>query len=495
MAKITIAVNGCSHGQFHDIFNTISQIEKKENKKIDVLLCCGDFESIRPEPFPDLYSMACPDKYLKYGDFIDFYNAEDDSSLANHPLTVFIGGNHESSHNLGELQYGGWVSKKIFYLGRCGSLRLGYSEENSVSLIGLSGIYKSYDFAKGLFEKYPLTQQEKKSVYHVRKWDLWRMQLLHSLQNQERDVMSDMDDIKNLMPNNFSFPDENLKQDEQLKRVTIGMSHEWPQNITEFANIKFIEDELVKRQKKDHLMEDIRAKKLGCPISRQILNLFQPNYWFSGHLHCDLEIQVKHPKTSKLTKFIGLDKVIPRRKFLHIVEIDLPESPKENEKLSLFLDRDWLSVIKATHDYTPTDEDFFPPSRKDIDLEEAKKFVDLKYKDSTQIPMNFIKHEFQANDPLFNPYTATLYGKLELNFDILDQQMRRNMSNLPVMRFQNNTQFDSKQSNRNSSFNNKYSNQRFHRNSNHETLSTEKIIENNLETINPKTNNPETIDL
>ena len=39
-----IAVEGCCHGDLDKIYGTLQQLEKKQNTKIDLLICCGDFQ-------------------------------------------------------------------------------------------------------------------------------------------------------------------------------------------------------------------------------------------------------------------------------------------------------------------------------------------------------------------------------------------------------------------------------------------------------------------
>ena len=62
-----IAVEGCSHGELDIIYKAISEIEIKNGIKIDVLLCCGDFQSVRNKF--DLKCMAVPAKYLSMQSF------------------------------------------------------------------------------------------------------------------------------------------------------------------------------------------------------------------------------------------------------------------------------------------------------------------------------------------------------------------------------------------------------------------------------------------
>ena len=41
---VQIAVEGCCHGELDNIYATLQLLEKQENTKIDLLICCGDFQ-------------------------------------------------------------------------------------------------------------------------------------------------------------------------------------------------------------------------------------------------------------------------------------------------------------------------------------------------------------------------------------------------------------------------------------------------------------------
>jgi len=56
-----IAIEGCAHGELQQIYNTIEFIEKRDNIKVDLLICCGDFQATRNDE--DLSTMAVPLKY------------------------------------------------------------------------------------------------------------------------------------------------------------------------------------------------------------------------------------------------------------------------------------------------------------------------------------------------------------------------------------------------------------------------------------------------
>lgn len=62
-----IAIEGCAHGELENIYDTIQLLEEKESIKIDLLICCGDFQSTRNEA--DLLCMAVPPKYAKICSF------------------------------------------------------------------------------------------------------------------------------------------------------------------------------------------------------------------------------------------------------------------------------------------------------------------------------------------------------------------------------------------------------------------------------------------
>ena len=89
-----IAVEGCCHGELDKIYETIQYIENKESIKVDLLICCGDFQAVRNEA--DLSCMACPDKHKHMQDFWQYYKGKKEAPC----LTIFIGGNHESSNYL-----------------------------------------------------------------------------------------------------------------------------------------------------------------------------------------------------------------------------------------------------------------------------------------------------------------------------------------------------------------------------------------------------------
>ena len=62
-----IAVEGCAHGELDQIYSTVQTLEKQRNVKVDLLICCGDFQAVRNES--DLQCMAVPPKYRQMCSF------------------------------------------------------------------------------------------------------------------------------------------------------------------------------------------------------------------------------------------------------------------------------------------------------------------------------------------------------------------------------------------------------------------------------------------
>ncbi|XP_069580938.1 lariat debranching enzyme isoform X2 [Brachyistius frenatus] len=290
-----IAVEGCCHGELDKIYETIDYLEKKEAVKVDLLLCCGDFQAVRNEG--DMKCMAVPAKYRMMQTFYKYYSGEKKAPI----LTIFIGGNHEASNHLQELPYGGWVAPNIYYLGYAGVIRY-----KGIRIGGLSGIFKSHDYRKGHHELPPYNPETLRSVYHIRNIEVFKLKQVQ-------------------MP------------------VDIFMSHDWPRGIYYYGST----GELLRKKK--FLRQEVESNTLGSPAAEELLAHLQPSYWFSAHLHVKFAAVMQHPPKGgaapRVTKFLSLDKCLPYREFLQIV--DVPERPGSSEGLEY--DPEWLAILKATN--------------------------------------------------------------------------------------------------------------------------------------------------
>lgn len=334
-----IAIEGCTHGELDKIYQTIAEIETNQNYKVDMLICCGDFQSTRN--LSDLKCMACPDKYKDMCSFYKYYSGEAIAPL----LTVFIGGNHEASNYLQELAFGGWVAPNIYYLGYAGVI-----DVNGVRIGGLSGIFKGFDYLQGHHEKPPYDDNTMRSCYHIRNVDVFRLKQLAS---NPPDIM---------------------------------LSHDWPRSVTNHGNA----DQLMRFKK--HFRDEIEQDKLGSGPTKEIMDVVQPKYWFAAHLHCKFAALVEH-ESGATTKFLALDKCLPGRRFLQVIEVGAPVT---NEDISLKYDKDWLSILKNTNHltsvekktrYTPgpgCSERFdFTPTAEEIDE------INNLFNNDLEIPYNF----------------------------------------------------------------------------------------------------------
>lgn len=123
-------------------------------------------------------------------------------------------------------------------------------------------------------------------------------------------------------------------------KVDILLSHDWPTNITNYGDKESL------LQTKKFLKEDIEKGTLGSPPADQLMKELKPRYHFSAHLHCKFSAIYEH-KDGSNTKFLALDKCLPKRDFLQVLEVDI-KSEKEKD---FYYDPDWLAILKCTQKY------------------------------------------------------------------------------------------------------------------------------------------------
>jgi len=71
---LQIAVEGCCHGELDKIYEAVGELERMDGKKIDLLICCGDFQAVRN--LNDLECMACPVKYRHMASFYKYFSGD-----------------------------------------------------------------------------------------------------------------------------------------------------------------------------------------------------------------------------------------------------------------------------------------------------------------------------------------------------------------------------------------------------------------------------------
>ncbi|PWA70492.1 Lariat debranching enzyme, C-terminal [Artemisia annua] len=294
--------------------------------------------------------------------------------------TIFIGGNHEASNYLWELYYGGWAAPNIYFLGFAGVIKFG-----NIRIGGLSGIYKHHDYHLGHFERPPYNSSEIKSIYHVREYDV------HKLMQIE-------------------------------EPVDIFLSHDWPLGITDHGNWK----DLVR--KKSYFEEEIQKKTLGSKPAAELLEKLKPPYWFSAHLHCKFAALVQHEDGGQVTKFLALDKCIPGKKFLQIIDIESKPGPHE-----IHYDEEWLAITRRYNSIFPltAKRSYFGSAQ--LDMEECRQWVRSKLQSRGTKPFGFVRtvpchnstqtvanRSFSGHNR--NPQTEALLEFLELPYVLDDSE-------------------------------------------------------------------------
>jgi len=363
-STLKVAVVGCCHGKLDDIYNSIRLVEENQKQKVDLLLICGDFQAIRT--IHDLNSMSVPNKYKELGSFYKYFNGTSVAPV----LTIFIGGNHEASNYSLDLPFGGWAAPNIYYMGFANILQFG-----GLRIGGLSGIFKDDDYRIGHYEQLPFNERSMRSVYHMRQIEVFKMLQVNS-------------------------------------HLDIILSHDWPRGISKYGDIGKLLSE------KPYFDKEISENTLGNPACENLLHILQPSYWFSAHLHVKFPAIIKHDQ-NKTTKFLALDKCLPGKKFLQVIDIPVQSKPFMAPKV-LCYDPEWLAILRSTNqfDLRTKEEVIFPieggKERYDFQPtdQEIQEIRDL-FKEQFVIPDNF-QQDYPAGE---NPQTNLLCKTLGLRIE------------------------------------------------------------------------------
>ena len=207
----------------------------------------------------------------------------------------------------------------------------------------------------------------------------------------------------------------------QLSSPDVFLSHDWPSGVEQHGNL----NDLLRR--KPFFRSDIQAGRLGSPPLMSLLRNLKPSWWFAAHLHTRFEARVQHdplgspvvavsnpdeivigdedddfdvpsststappnaeetglqkevettepPPAPRETKFLALDKCLPRRQFLEASSfffpvvssteasfffpsqvVDIPtkeEGPSSEGPTTVVLsyDPEWLAITRAFQPY------------------------------------------------------------------------------------------------------------------------------------------------
>ncbi|KAG5643596.1 hypothetical protein DXG03_000604 [Asterophora parasitica] len=356
-----IAVQGCCHGDLDAIYAHIAQLEARHKYKVDLVLICGDFQAVRN--WADLQCMAVPQKYKELKDFYKYYSGERAAPIP----TIVIGGNHEASNYMWELYHGGWLAPNLYFLGHAGSVIV-----NGIRISGASGIFKANDFRQGHHEKMPYDKSAIRSIYHTREYCVRKLSLLpspriflsHDWPNQieqhgdlhrlltrkrhfRRDVATNslgspplMGLLTTLRPQwwfaahmHTRFEATVAHFDGEAGPSTGGPSAEPakvenPDEIVIDDEVEDVPKEKVQRQNPDEITLSDEEDNVAVPAPPQAA---PPS-----------------PVPSSITNFLALDKCLPDRQFLEV--IDTPtDTPPSSSPATISYDPVWLAITRAFH--------------------------------------------------------------------------------------------------------------------------------------------------
>lgn len=269
------------------------------------------------------------------------------------------------------------MAPNIYFLGYAGVINFG-----GIRIAGLSGIYKAHHYPMGHFERPPYSESSMRSAYHVRMLDVNRLLRLQG-------------------------------------SIDVFLSHDWPAGIARHGDINAL------LRRKSFLRQEIDDGSLGSPPAAQLLETLRPAYWFSAHLHTKFAALVEHPD-GKETRFLSLDKCLPGRQFLQIIDFPDAQGP-----LEFSYDTEWLGVLRATHNLTSLQPRPPPPPPPEPVSEAhlAEAHALLEAAGGSTVPQNF-----QATAPAYvqgdrrrghmpqssprNPQTLALFHMLSLSYNL-----------------------------------------------------------------------------
>lgn len=373
----------------------------------------------------DLNTMSVPVKYRTIGDFHEYYSGKRVAPY----LTIFVGGNHEASSHLQELYYGGWVAKNIYYLGavnvvRFGGLRIAglsgiwkgynynkphferlpYSANETKSLyhvreldvrklllvrtqvdIGIShdwprgvewqGDYKTLFRQKDLFEADAragtLGSSAARYVIDRLRPPHWFAAHLHckfAARIVYDDEAKPMDEPPKVAPHATKNDDEiDIELDDvqpeqsepvplmkNLDEIDLDLDDEDTPEVGIQSSANGLAETATLPPNTSAVPPDIRAQLPAAftrppPAQKEQLPVAPPPPLISN----------------KITEFLALDKCLPNRKFLQILEIEpLHVDGKDGEAPKLAYDSEWLAILRVFSNYDPRLP--FPPNPGEV---------------------------------------------------------------------------------------------------------------------------------
>ncbi len=443
-ANVRIAIQGCCHGNIERIYDVLEERQRHDGKQIDLLICCGDFQALRNTS--DFDTISVPQKYKDIGTFYKYYSGEKKAPV----LTIFIGGNHEASAYLQELYYGGWVAPNIYYLGASGVVQF-----EGLRISGISGIYKLWDYKRGRHEIPPYNDKTLRSVYHVRNVEAGRLKCLANQKTNKEavtDIMISHDwprgieqhgNFKKLIQKKKHFKDEIQSNslgspcNEELLKIlkpkywfaahlhvkfkatythdayspTTNQTNSAnaakslllkPSCMIKSSDVQTNIDEKQSSTEERTIDETTEEDFIALPKSNKDSIDVASTSFIGVESSSKICSQGVPDLTDLMTEFLSLDKCLPRKRHLHIVNIPRHTLSDNDDSPSLHYDLEWLAILQKTNHWLSPHNIMVPEPEidtihitpGDIDsirnkLKEKNHLTNIDDSDVTKIPNNF----------------------------------------------------------------------------------------------------------
>jgi lariat debranching enzyme len=399
-----------------------------------------------------------PSKYYDMHDFHEYYAGSRTAPY----LTIFIGGNHEASNYSWELYYGGWAAPKIYYMGAANVVRLG-----PLRIAGLSGIWKGYNYKKPHYERLPYNSDDVRSIYHVRELDVRKLLQIRSqvdvglshdwprsmewkgnyrqLFKWKPDFEQEAKDgtlgsvaattvLERLRPPYWFSAHMHCKfsgiwQHEGGAEPTVSeaVASEPPATVKNDGEIDLDidDDEPAAAPKNDAEIDldmdddDVASAPVASPVKAEqaeevngqtvvpdeVRDLLPASFARSNFEKAET-LPFPTSITNKTTKFLALDKCLPKRSFLQLLEI-APHSPSDLKRpLQLEYDTEWLAITRVfASDLQVGDPDVQVPTDKGDAyyrplIEEQINWVE---ENIVKPGKTIIPHDFAQTAPIYDP--------------------------------------------------------------------------------------------
>jgi lariat debranching enzyme len=447
-----------------------------------------------------------PAKYYAMHDFHEYYSG---ARLAPY-LTIFIGGNHEASNYMWELYYGGWAAPKIYYVGAANVIRLG-----PLRIAGLSGIWKGYNYKKPHYERLPYNSDDVRSIYHVRELDVrkllqirtqvdiglshdwprgmewkgnyrqlfsWKPDFEQEAKDGTLGSVAAKEVLERLRPPHWFSAHMHAKfpavwkhteaQNGALSKANVGSTASTAVNNDEID--LDLEDDIPALAPKNDAEIDLDldmdedealqipvngSKESAKPsanvtqseVSQDIRNLLPESF---SRPKAEVVTTLPFPEdiTNTTTNFLALDKCLPKRSFLQLLQID-PHTPAGLQRpLQLQYDKEWLAITRVFADQLKVGDPYVQVTANKGDafyrplIEEEMSWVEknLIQTDKMTIPEDFAQtapvyepslgiHVPDTPQEYSNPHTQTFCDLLQIPnaFHASDEERAQLMQNGP----------------------------------------------------------------